>query len=100
MQLIMKRRRYRPLLLVDISVPRNVDSKVATIDNVFLYNIDQLGAMIEENISKRHSQVLFANEIIDEEIVNFDNKDKERDLVPIILTSGSCGIRNCSGALI
>jgi glutamyl-tRNA reductase len=53
----MKRRPSKPLFLIDASVPRNIDEKVARIDNVFLYNMDDVSAIANENLKTREAEV-------------------------------------------
>ena len=48
----MKARRQRPLFIIDIAVPRDVDGSAGDMEQVFLYNIDDLQAVVQENISR------------------------------------------------
>jgi len=50
---VMKERKHRPVFLIDISVPRNIDPEINKIDNVYLYNVDDLQEVIETNILER-----------------------------------------------
>jgi len=52
-QQIMHDRKHNPLVFIDISVPRNVDPEIGTIANVFCYDIDDLGAVVEANLHER-----------------------------------------------
>ena len=56
-KLAMKKRPAKPLFLIDASVPRNIDENVAKIDNVFLYNMDDVSAIANENLKSRISEV-------------------------------------------
>ena len=56
-QLAMKRRPAKPLFLIDASVPRNIDESVAKVDNVFLYNMDDVSAIANENLKSRMAEV-------------------------------------------
>ena len=67
----MKRRRNRPLFIVDIAVPRDVEPAAASLYNVFLFNIDDLKAVIEENIARRAKEAASAEEIVDSEVSKF-----------------------------
>src|ERR1041385_6381104 len=58
-------RRNRPLILIDISVPRNVEPAVQKLDNVYLYNIDDLNAIVCENIRNREQELAFCNQLIE-----------------------------------
>jgi glutamyl-tRNA reductase len=65
MENLMKARRNRPLLLIDLSVPRNIDAAIADLDNVSLYNIDDLEALAREGMRDRAAEVAACYEIID-----------------------------------
>lgn len=56
-QAIMKERRGRSLYFVDIAVPRNVEADVHKIDNVYLYNIDDLKRIVEDNMTRRRAEI-------------------------------------------
>ena len=58
-------RRNRPLVLIDISVPRNIDAEVQRLDNVYLYNIDDLEIVAHENIRNREQELALCHGIID-----------------------------------
>lgn len=62
---LMPRRRQKPLFIIDLAVPRDVEAEVNTIDNVYLYNIDDLQKIIEQNISLRKNELDSCNQIID-----------------------------------
>ena len=57
---LMKGRRNRPLLLIDLSVPRNIDAAVSDLDGVFLYNIDDLEALARERELAACDQIIEA----------------------------------------
>jgi glutamyl-tRNA reductase len=77
--------RTRPLFLIDIAVPRDVDPRAAEIEQVFLYNIDDLQAIVRENLQKRGSEVTRAEQIIDEEVRKFSTWQRSRQAVPTIV---------------
>ena len=62
---VMARRRNRPLILIDISVPRNIDAEVHQLENVYLYNIDDLEAIVRENVSNREKDAVLCNQILE-----------------------------------
>ena len=62
---LMRTRRNRPLFLIDISVPRNIDADVQRLDNVYLYNIDDLEAIVRENVRSREQELAVCRQIID-----------------------------------
>jgi glutamyl-tRNA reductase len=63
---LMKRRRHRSLLLIDIAVPRDIDPEVNLLENVFLYNIDDLQAIAEDYLRQRQDEVARCEAIIRE----------------------------------
>jgi glutamyl-tRNA reductase len=82
-QAVMHERKNAPLVFIDISVPRNVDPKVAAIDNVFCYDIDDLGAVVEANIHERRREAALAEKIVEQEAESFCAKLRSKDLAPI-----------------
>ncbi len=66
--------RSKPLFLIDLGVPRNIEKTIADIDDIYLYNIDDLEAVCEKNLSRRWSEVKRAEEIIDGAIDYFSGK--------------------------
>jgi glutamyl-tRNA reductase len=58
-------RRNRPLVLIDLSVPRNIDPDVQRIENVYLYNVDDLNAIVDENVRNREQDLVLCSRIIE-----------------------------------
>lgn len=77
--------RTRPLFLIDIAVPRDVDPRAGEIEQVFLYNIDDLQAIVRENLERRGTEIGRADQIVDEEVLKFTNWQRSRDAVPTII---------------
>jgi glutamyl-tRNA reductase len=71
MQKVMKERKQRQVFIIDISVPRNVDPKINDLDNVFLYNIDDLQGIVDANLFERKKEAEKAEKIVEEEIAPF-----------------------------
>jgi len=69
---IQKKRRRRPMFLIDLAVPRNVDPSVGELGSVYVYDIDELGRIVSENQQHRMSQVDRCERILDEEIDAFE----------------------------
>jgi glutamyl-tRNA reductase len=61
---LMKRRKHRPLLLIDIAVPRDIDPAVSALDNVYLYNVDDLQVIANEYLALRQEEVARCETII------------------------------------
>ena len=70
-QAALAQRRHRPMLFVDLAVPRDVDPGVATLDDVFLYTVDDLAAVIEDNLRSRREAALEAEAIIDLQVEHY-----------------------------
>jgi glutamyl-tRNA reductase len=70
-QKVMKQRSHNPLFIIDIGVPRNVDPASRKIDNVFLYDIDSLSAIVDRNVGRRNAEIPKVTGIIREEMVEF-----------------------------
>jgi glutamyl-tRNA reductase len=80
----LKARRRRPMLLVDLAVPRDVEAEVARMDDVFLYTVDDLGRAVQEGRDLRQSAVTRAEAIIDAKVVDFMQWLASREAVPMI----------------
>ena len=79
-----QRRMNRPIFLIDISVPRNINPEVNRIDNVYLYDIDDLQSVVEANLQERQREAFKAEEIVDEEIGSIQRWLKSLEVVPTI----------------
>ncbi|MFO8156254.1 MAG: glutamyl-tRNA reductase [Pseudomonadota bacterium] len=66
-----KKRRHKPMLMVDIAVPRDIDPAVDTLEDVYLYAVDDLQAIIDEGLESRQSAAVQAEEIIDTQVTRF-----------------------------
>ena len=70
---VMKKRKNTPMFFIDIAVPRDIDKDVHTVDNVYLYDIDDLQEMVASNIKNRKEEALKAEKIITHEVFRFNN---------------------------
>ena len=82
---IMRPRRGRQLFIIDIAVPRDVEGAAGEIEQVFLYNIDDLQASVRENLAKRASEVGRAEAIVDEELAKFATWLRSRGVIPTVV---------------
>jgi glutamyl-tRNA reductase len=80
----LRARKHRPLLIVDLAVPRDVESEVGALDDVFLCTVDDLGRMAREGLDKRESAVAQAEAIIETQVGDFMQWLDNRELVPTI----------------
>jgi glutamyl-tRNA reductase len=80
----LKARRHRPMLMIDLAVPRDVEAEVGRLDDVFLYTVDDLGRIVQEGHDTRLQAVSHAEEIIDAKVVDFMQWLAAREAVPTI----------------
>ena len=71
MRHLMKERRQKPIFAIDIAVPRNIDPEINDVDNVYLYDIDDLQGVVNDNLKERKNEAEKAHAIVDEEIQVF-----------------------------
>jgi glutamyl-tRNA reductase len=83
---VMQLRRNRPIFLIDLAVPRDVEPECGLIYNVFLYNIDDLRAVSEENLARREKEAARASEIIEREVERFLRWYRSLEVVPTIVS--------------
>jgi len=91
----LRQRRRRPMFILDIAVPRDVEPSVSGLEDVYLYTVDDLHGVIEENLRSRRAAALQAEEIIDSQVVHFMQWLESRDTVATIraLRDRADGIR-------
>jgi glutamyl-tRNA reductase len=82
----MKRRRNRPLFFIDIAVPRDVEPEVNNLENVYVYDIDDLKGIIQVNINQRQEEAVKAERIVEEEVIKFEQWLKTLEVVPTIVS--------------
>lgn len=90
---VLKQRRHRPMFFIDIAVPRDIDPDVNQIDNVYLYDIDDLKEVVEENLSQRRGEAEKAGSIVREEVVAFSHWLGSLELQPTIVDLLASGER-------
>jgi len=82
---VMRPRRNRPLFIIDIALPRDVEAAAGEIEQVFLYNIDDLQATVRENLARRASEVSRAETIVNEEVDKFAAWFRSRGAIPTVV---------------
>ena len=85
MREVRNRRRNRPMFLIDIAVPRNIEPAINEMEGVFLYDIDDLGRVVKANLETRKNVAEQAEEIIDEEVQRMVVRLKTREVAPTIV---------------
>ncbi|WP_174613954.1 glutamyl-tRNA reductase [Virgibacillus ihumii] len=81
---IQKKRKGKPLFLVDIAVPRDLDASIGELDNVFLYDIDDLQHIVDENLKAREAAAENIEMMLEAEIVQFNEWLQTLGVVPVI----------------
>jgi glutamyl-tRNA reductase len=79
-----KARRHRPIFMVDLAVPRDIEPEVGQLEDVFLYTVDDLGAIVREGNASRQAAVAQAEAIIETRVENFMHWLDARSIVPVI----------------
>ena len=82
----MRKRKNRLLFLIDIAVPRDIEPAADSVENVYLYNIDNLQDIVDENMKVRKKEALKAEAIVEEEVILYNNWIKELEAVPTIVS--------------
>jgi glutamyl-tRNA reductase len=76
--------RREPLLVLDIALPRDVEAAVGDLDNIFLYDLDDLQVVVESNLDRRRSEIAAAERIVSESVSDFDRWCRARGVAPVI----------------
>jgi glutamyl-tRNA reductase len=79
-----KARKRRPIFMVDLAVPRDIEPEAAQLDDVYLYTVDDLALVVQEGLGNRQEAALEAETIITERVEHFMHWLKNRDAVPTI----------------
>ena len=82
---VMRDRKQKPIFFIDIADPRDIEPKVEDIENVYLYNIDDLQRVADENIRDREKEAKKAESIVQDEVVKFVNWYRSLDITPTIV---------------
>jgi len=82
----LRKRRNRPLFFIDIAVPRDVEPRVNDLDNVYVYDIDDLKGVIQINMAQRQQEAVKAERIVEEEVIKFEKWLNTLEVVPTIIS--------------
>lgn len=80
----LEERRRRPMFMLDLAVPRDIDPAVGSLEDVYLYTIDDLRQVVDENVKAREAEAAVARRLIDEDVAAFMAGLKVRDAAPLI----------------
>ncbi len=81
---VLRKRRNRPLFFIDIAVPRDIDPLINRLSNTYVYDIDDLNGVIDDNIEDRQREAVKGERIVDEAVINFRKWYNSLDVVPTI----------------
>ena len=76
----LKHRRYQPMLMIDLAVPRDIDSTISRIDDVYLYSVDDLQHVIAGNIEQRRQAAVDAELLVSQLVVEMDRSFQVRQV--------------------
>jgi glutamyl-tRNA reductase len=80
-----KARRYRPMFIIDIAVPRDIDPAANKLNNLYLYDVDDLQGVVQSNMKERQKEAVKAEKIIDEEVAQFESWLATLEVKPTIV---------------
>lgn len=80
----LKTRRRKPVFMVDLAVPRDIEPEVARLDDIFLYTVDDLGSVVQAGMESRQAAVAQAEAIIENRVQSFMHWLDDRAVVPVI----------------
>ena len=76
--------REKPFLILDLAIPRDIEAKVGAEPNVFLYNVDDLKEIVDDNLLNRKASIPVAHGIINESLASFSEWNETVEVVPVI----------------
>ena len=79
-----KARRHKPMFMVDLAVPRDIETEVGRMNDVFLYTVDDLGKVVQSGVENRQAAVAQAEAIIETRVQSFMHWIDTRAVVPVI----------------
>jgi glutamyl-tRNA reductase len=82
---VLRKRKNRPLFFIDIAVPRDIDPEINRLNNSYVYDIDDLKGVIDENIEDRCKEAIKAERIVDEAVIRFREWHESLNVVPTIV---------------
>ncbi|MDA1332508.1 MAG: glutamyl-tRNA reductase [Proteobacteria bacterium] len=77
-------RRHKPILLIDLAVPRDIELEASDLEDVFLYTVDDLGEIVKDGVKNREEAAQHAEKIIQERLIQFKSQVAREKIVPVI----------------
>lgn len=84
MERVIRQRKHRPVFMVDLAVPRDIEPEIARMDDVFLYTVDDLASIVRDGMDARQTAVVEAEAIIEQQVTEFMQWLGKREVVPTI----------------
>lgn len=85
MRPVIKKRKHKPMFFIDIAVPRDIDPRINRVNNAYVYDIDDLKGVVDENVEDRRREAVKAERIIEEAVISFRKWYESLDVVPTIV---------------
>ncbi len=79
-----RQRRHRPMVMIDLAVPRDIEPEVGRLDDVYLYSVDDLGRLVQSGTDARRAAMVQAEAIIETRVRNFMQWMASRAIVPVL----------------
>jgi len=77
-------RLHRPILMIDLAVPRDIEAEASDLDDVFLYTVDDLGKIVKDGMRNRENAAREAEKIIEEKLIQFKSRLDRKNITPVI----------------
>ncbi|MFP4039494.1 MAG: glutamyl-tRNA reductase [Desulfosudaceae bacterium] len=82
---VMRARRNRPVFFIDIAVPRDIDPDINRLDNAYVYDIDELKGVVDDNLAQRKQEAVKAGRLVDEAVIRFRTWYDSLEVVPTVV---------------
>lgn len=83
-QSALKERKHKPMFLVDLAVPRDVEAEVAELDDAYLYTVDDLQQIVEKNLASRQDAAVLANEMVEQQVQQFMQWQQSQSSIDVL----------------
>ena len=84
-QSALKERKYKPMFIVDLAVPRDVEAEVGELDDAFLYTVDDLQQIVEQNLASRQDAAVLANQMIEQQLQQYVQWQQSQSSIDLLL---------------
>lgn len=95
----LKKRKHRPIYIIDLAIPRDVEPQVSELDDVYLYNIDNLRQIADENIRIRQDSAVKGKQMIEEAVLGWEQKQQELEAIDSVREYRQLALNMCTQEL-